>query len=341
MRSAITQRNTPQTHLKPRYTKELPVRACAEHAHAYACAGRLTLARFARSGAPGSLRCPSEAPPQESNQPTQSRGSLARFARSGAPDSLRCPSDPRSLRSLGGSRFPPMPLRTVPHRFRCFGRRERVRADGAAPTRSLHPSQLHPCSTSSGCRPAGGKPPARLRVLSVLARFARSQPAMRLVLRAAVRLRLSVGLLPTGSNALAFRAVCSRATLPQCANMFLPSPPPCGGRALRGGPRPAHGLAGLARLMACTRSCGLQPLPSLRSGDSGAMRPRAPLRSARRFALRQQGLSALAGLSRCGRPNPPQGRQPSPACDIFNLYLRAGYALAAHVRFAHPLKIQN
>ena len=60
MRYAITQRNTPQTHLKPRYTKELPVRACAEHAHAYAYAGRLTLARFARSGAPGSLRCPSE-----------------------------------------------------------------------------------------------------------------------------------------------------------------------------------------------------------------------------------------------------------------------------------------
>ena len=100
MRYAITQRNTPQTHLKPRYTKELPVRACAEHAHAYACAGRLTLARFARSGAPGSLRCPSEAPPQESNQPTQSRGSLARFARSGAPGSLRCPSEPFRIGSV-------------------------------------------------------------------------------------------------------------------------------------------------------------------------------------------------------------------------------------------------
>ena len=162
MRYAITQRNTPQTHLKPRYTKELPVRACAEHAHAYACAGRPTLARFARSGAPGSLRCP---------------------------------SDPRSLRSLGGSRFPPMPLRTVPHRFRGFGRWGRVQADNAALTRPQHPSPLRPCSTSSGCRPAVGKPPARLRVLSVLARFARSQPAMRLVLRAAVRLRLSVGLM--------------------------------------------------------------------------------------------------------------------------------------------------
>lgn len=77
MRYAITKRNTPQTHLKPRYTKELPVRTCAERAHAYACAGRQTLARFARSGAPGSLRCP---------------------------------SDPRSLRSLGSPPFPPMPL---------------------------------------------------------------------------------------------------------------------------------------------------------------------------------------------------------------------------------------
>lgn len=181
MRYAITQRNTPQTHLKPRYTKELPVRACAEHAHAYACAGRQTLARFARSGAPGSLRCP---------------------------------SDPRSLRSLGSPPFPPLPLRTVPHRFRSFGRWERARADKAALTRSQHPSLLHPCSTSSGCRPAGGKPPARLRVLSVLARFARSQAPLRLVLRAAVRLRLSVGLLATPSDALAFRALCRRASLP-------------------------------------------------------------------------------------------------------------------------------
>lgn len=308
MRYAITQRNTPQTHLKPRYTKELPVRACAEHAHAYACAGRQTLARFARSG---------------------------------APDSLQCSSDPRSLRSLGSPPFPPLPLRTVPHRLRGFGRWGRVQADKAALTRPQHPTPLHPCSTSSGCRPAGGKPPARLRVLSVLARFARSQAPMRLVLRAAVRLRLSVGLLATPSNALAFRAVCSRASLPQCANMFGGSPPPCGGRAFRGGPRPAHGLAGLARITACARSCGLQPLPSLRSGDSGAMRPRAPLRSARKFATRQQGLSALAGLSRCSRPNPPQGRQPSPACDIFNLYLRAGSALAAHVRYAHQLNMQN
>ena len=212
MRYAITQRNTPQTHLKPRYTKELPARTCAEHAHAYACEGRQTLARFARSG---------------------------------APDSLQCSSDPRSLRSLGGSRFPPLPLRTVPHRLRGFGRWGRAQADKAALTRPQHPSPLHPCSTLSGCWPAGCKPPARQRVLSVLVRYAHSQSAMRLVLRAAVRLRLSVGLLPTGSNALAFRAVCSRASLPQCANMFLPSPPPCGGRALTGAPAPLTRPGGL------------------------------------------------------------------------------------------------
>lgn len=214
MRYAITQRNTPQTHLKPRYTKELPVRACAEHAHAYACAGRQTLARFARSG---------------------------------APDSLRCPSFPRSLRSLGCPPFPPMPLQMRSYPLArsarsgflppsCSGNpcttssgqgkrlRNRISTPScpipsdAPPNRSASVPSLcklvHPCYTLIGCRPAGGKPPARLRVLSVLARYARSQPAMRLVLRAAVRLRLSVGLLPTGSNALAFRAVCSRASLP-------------------------------------------------------------------------------------------------------------------------------
>ena len=275
MRYAITQRNTPQTHLKPRYTKELPVRACAEHAHAYACAGKQTLARFARLGALHSLRCPSKFAPNPS---------LTSFARASC--LLRAVETP-ALRRQGKGKG-------------C--------AIAYQPLRALFPPMPLP---------------------------------MHLVLRAAVRLRLSVGLLATPSNALAFRAVCSRASLPQCANMFLPSPAPCGGRAFRGGPRPAHGLAGLARITACARSCGLQPLPSLRSGDSGAMRPRAPLRSARKFATRQQGFSALAGLSRCSRPNPPQGRQPSPACDIFNLYLRAAYGLAAHVRYAHPLKIQN
>lgn len=270
MRNAITKRNTPQTHLKPRYTKDSTVRACAEHAHAYACAGKQTLARFARSG---------------------------------APDSLRCPSFPRSLRSLGCPPFPPMPLRTVPHRLRRQGCGGRSRADNAALMRPPTPCSLQPCSTLSGCRPAGGKPPARLRVLSVLARFARSQAPMRLVLRAAVRLRLSVGLLPTASKSLAFRALLGRASLPQCSNMFLPSPPPCGGRALRGGPRPAHGLSALARHKACARSCGLRPLPSLRSGDSGAMRPRPSLRYGRKFATRRRGSSDSIGVPRCGCPS--------------------------------------
>ena len=232
-----------------------------------------------------------------------------------------------------------MPHRTVPHRFPRYGRRGRATADKAAKARSLHPPLLHPCSTLSGCRPAGCKPPARLRVLSVLARFARSQAPMRLVLRAAVRLRLSVGLLPTGSKSLAFRALWVALRSRSVSYMFLPSPPPCGGRANRGGPRPANGLTALARLKACPRSCGQRPLPSLRSGDSGAMRPRAPLRSARKFATRPQGSSALAGLLRCSCPSPPQGRQPSPASDIFNLNMGSGFALAARWRYAPKLKI--
>ena len=237
MRYAITQRNTPQTHLKPRYTKELPARACAERAHAYACAGGQTLARFARSWAPDSLRCPSECAPIPSLAPLTRASCLLRAVETPA---LRrqgkgkgCAIAYQPLRAL----FPPMPL------------------------------------------------------------------PMRLVLRAAVRLRLSVGLLATPSYALAFRALCRRASLPQCANMFGGSPPPCGGRALRGGPRPAHGLSGLARITAGTRSCGQRPLPSLRSGDSGAMRPRATLRSARRYALRSRGSSDSIGMSRCSCPN--------------------------------------
>lgn len=164
---------------------------------------------------------------------------------------------------------------------------------------------------------------------------------MRLVLRAAVRLRLSVGLLATPSYALAFRALWVALRSRSVSYMFLPSPAPCGGRAFRGVPRPAYGLAALARLKACPRSCGLRPLPSLRSGDSGAMRLRAPLRSARRFATRLRGSSALAGLLRCSCPSPPQGRQPSPAVDILNLYMGSGYALAARWRYAPQLNIQN
>ena len=177
---------------------------------------------------------------------------LARFTRSQAP--MRIPmrsrfarfvADPRSLRSLGGSRFPPMPLRPVPHRLLRQGLGGRSTADNAAMMRPPTPCRLQPCSTLSGCRPAVGKPPARLRVLSVLARFARSQAPMRLVLRAAVRLRLSVGLLPTDSNALAFRALCRRASLPSCANMFGSSPAPCGARANAGAPAPLGRPCGL------------------------------------------------------------------------------------------------
>lgn len=92
-----------------------------------------------------------------------------------------------------------------------------------------------------------------------LARYARSLRApVRLVLRAAARLMLAVCLLPTGSNALAFRAVCSRASLPQCAYMFGGSPAPCGGRAYRGGPRPAVGLNALRRQKPPPRSCALE-----------------------------------------------------------------------------------
>ena len=127
------------------------------------------------------------------------------------------------------------------------------------------------------------------------------------MLRAAVRLRLSVGLLPTGSYALAFRALCRRASLPSCANMFLPSPPPCGGRALRGGPRPAHGLSALARISAGTRSCGQRPLPSLRSGES---RPSASLRppyGRPTVGLRPRGLHYVSpeSLRRASRGFPP------------------------------------
>lgn len=148
MRYAITQRNTPQTHLKPRYTKELPVRACAEHAHAYACAGRQTLARFARSGAPDSLRCPSKC---------ATIPSLAPLARASC--LLRAVETP-ALRSQGKGK---------------------------------------------GCT---------IEYQPIQALFPQMPLPRRLVLRAAVRLRLSVGLLATPSNALAFRAVCSRASLP-------------------------------------------------------------------------------------------------------------------------------
>lgn len=270
MRYAITIVTIPQNHQKPRYTKDFAVRACAEHAHAYACAGKNSLARFARSGAPGSLRS----------------GSL-----------------PRSLRSLGCPPFPPMPLRAVPHRLRRQGFGGCSTADNAAVMQAPTPSRLQPCSTLSGCRPTGGKPPVRLRVLSVLARYARSQAPMRLVLRAAVRLRLSVGLLATPSNALAFRALCRRASLPSCANMFLPSPAPCGGRAVAGAPAPLSRPNGLH-----VRRCGHRAPAPLQgaacfAGESRLKGARAPLRFARRYATRRRGSSDSIGASRCSCPN--------------------------------------
>lgn len=143
-----------------------------------------------------------------------------------------------------------------------------------------------------------GQAPARLRVLSVLARYARSQAPMRLVLRAAVRLRLSVGLLPTGSRSLAFRAVCSRATLPQCSNLFGGSGAPCGGRACRGGPRPANGLSALARLKACAHSCALKGAALATLGRFGRD---APVGST---TFRPKMCNAPAGAFRpCGAPS--------------------------------------
>lgn len=109
---------------------------------------------------------------------------------------------------------------------------------------------------------------------------------------------------------------------------------------IAGAPAP---LTGFQPSPACRRARAPAPLLGAApyGRESGAMRPRAPLRSARKFATRQQGLSALAGLLRCSCPSPQQGRQPSPACDIFNLYLRAACGLAAHRRYAPPLNIQN
>ena len=236
MRNAIAKRNTPQTHLKPRYTKDFPVRACAERAHAYASAGKGSLARFARSWAPGSLRCPSRFPPMPLPIPSNP---LARYARSGF--------------------LPPA----------CRG---------------------NPCTSSSG----QGK---RLchRISTPPCPIPSDAPPDSLVLRAAVRLRLSVGLMPTGSKSLAFRAVCSRASLPQCVNMFGGSPAPCGGRACRGGPRPA--------LQAKWPAC-----PQMRPARSCALMGRCALRAriaangrAASATLRPKVCNAAAGVFRCYR----------------------------------------
>ena len=92
MRNAITQSNVLQIHLKRPANGRLAVRVCAEPAHARTRAGGKALARFARSGAPDSLQKPTTR-----TQPTQ--------------PGKTCP---RSLRSLGCSRFPPMPHHKQP-----------------------------------------------------------------------------------------------------------------------------------------------------------------------------------------------------------------------------------
>ena len=109
------------------------------------------------------------------------------------------------------------------------------------------------------------------------------------------------------------------------------------GVALSRGPPPRlSGLRPLRPLTRSPRSCALMGAAPF-GGDSRLAAARAPLRSARRFAPRLRGSSALAGLLRCSCPSPPQGRQPSPASDIFNLYMGAAYGLAACVRYAHSL----
>ena len=77
MRDAITLRNTHNTHLKPSYTKDMPVHACTEHAHARERQAQdLALASLAL-GAPMRL--------QQSHHKTQPRQPgtrpRARFAR--------------------------------------------------------------------------------------------------------------------------------------------------------------------------------------------------------------------------------------------------------------------
>ena len=79
MRDAITLRNTHNSHLKPRYTKDIPTRTCAECAQAHARRWAILALATLALGAPTSLRSPSRFP-------------RARFARA------RCPP------------FPPFPL---------------------------------------------------------------------------------------------------------------------------------------------------------------------------------------------------------------------------------------
>ena len=81
--------------------------ACARNprTHVRAQEERPSLASLARV-----LPIPSKSPPQERNQHNQVKRALARFARSGAPHSLRCPSR-HSLASLARCHSAPPPLR--------------------------------------------------------------------------------------------------------------------------------------------------------------------------------------------------------------------------------------
>ena len=73
-------------------------RARNPRTHVRAQGGRHSLASLARGA-----QVPSDAPPQDANQPTQARCALARSARSGAPHSLRCPRATRCRSGALGS----------------------------------------------------------------------------------------------------------------------------------------------------------------------------------------------------------------------------------------------
>ena len=129
MRNAITIRYLLTIHLKRPAQGRMAVRVCAEPAHARTRAGGRALARYARSGAPDSLRCPTT-----SNQPTHPG---KRF--------------PRSLRSLGCPRFPPMPLRPLAR----YARSLPLRAPSITPARLGRPLS----GTPKPCRLHFGRAP--------------------------------------------------------------------------------------------------------------------------------------------------------------------------------------
>ena len=112
MRNAITIRNLLTIHLERPKNGRLPVRVCAEPAHARTRAGRRSLARSARSGAPDSLRCPSDR-------------SLAPLA--------RCHSAHPPLRQLGGD----APSGRRPHPAGCISGALRFSHSAPPPLRLL------------------------------------------------------------------------------------------------------------------------------------------------------------------------------------------------------------